>query len=333
MNFLRNPEIKKGVIIFIVISVLLCVCGLFISLKCSLYALLCCVIFFAFYVITTKNRYGRIAALTDEIEKVLHSGNTILIEDFDEGELSILANEVKRLFSKLKDQNENLKKEKTVLSDSLADISHQLRTPLTSINIILSLLSAPEVSDERRFELVSELMSLLSATDKLVTMLLKIAKIDASAISFQKNEVRVSDCVRNAAGVLEIAFELKNQTLEIDIDDEVFTGDIDWTGEAIGNILKNCMEHTPENGKITVRAEETPIYTAITISDNGGGIDGNDLPHLFERFYKGNNTSNNNFGIGLNLAYLIISGQNGTLRAYNKNGGANFEIKFYKTVV
>lgn len=333
MNFIRNPEIKKGIITYIIISAVLCVCGLFVGKSCGLYVLFCCAVLFVFYIISTKKRYSRIVSLTDEIEKVLHDGNIIMIEDFDEGELSILANEVKRMFSKLHEQNENLKKEKVVLSDSLADISHQLRTPLTSINIVLSLLSEPEVSDERRFELISELMSLLSATDKLVTMLLKIAKIDASAVSFQKNEVRVFDCVRNAASVLEIAFELKNQTLEIDINDEAFTGDIDWTGEAIGNILKNCMEHTPENGKITVRAEETPIYTAITISDNGGGIDESDLPHLFERFYKGSKSSANNFGIGLNLAYLIINGQNGTLRAFNKNGGANFEIKFYKTVV
>lgn len=333
MNFMRNPEIKKSVVAFVLLSACLSVCGLFISVWCSVYVLACCVLLFALYIITTKKRYSRIMNLTDEITKVLHNGNIILIEDFNEGELSILANEVKKMFAKLREQNENLKKEKTVLSDSLADISHQLRTPLTSINIVLSLLGAPEISDERRFELVSELMTLLSATDKLVTMLLKIAKIDAAAIEFQEKEVCVSDCVRNAASVLEIALELKNQKLELKIEDETFVGDLDWTSEAVSNILKNCMEHTPENGKITVEAEETPIYTKIKITDNGGGINETDLPHLFERFYKGSNSVSGNFGIGLNLAYLIVSGQNGTLKAYNQNGGACFEIKFYKTVV
>ena len=133
--------------------------------------------------------------------------------------------------------------------------------------------------------------------------------------------------------VLEIALELKNQKLELKIEDETFVGDLDWTSEAVSNILKNCMEHTPENGKITVEAEETPIYTKIKITDNGGGINEADLPHLFERFYKGSNSANGNFGIGLNLAYLIVSEQNGTLKAYNQNGGACFEIKFYKAVV
>lgn len=333
MNFMRNPEIKKGVMIFALLSACLSACGLFISVWSSVYVLACCLVLFAVYIVTTKKRYERIMSLTDEITKVLHNGNIILIEDFNEGELSILANEVKKMFAKLREQNENLKKEKTVLSDSLADISHQLRTPLTSINIVLSLLGAPEIGSERRFELVSELMTLLSATDKLVTMLLKIAKIDAAAVEFQQSEVRVSDCVRNAASVLEIALELKNQKLELKIEDETFVGDLDWTSEAVSNILKNCMEHTPENGKITVEAEETPIYTKIKITDNGGGINENDLPHLFERFYKGSNSVSGNFGIGLNLAYLIVSGQNGTLKAYNQNGGACFEIKFYKTVV
>lgn len=333
MSFMRNPEIKKGIVVFILLSILMSLCGCFISIWCSVYVLACCLILFVFYYASTKKRYEKISGLTDEITKVLHNGNLIIIDDFNEGELSILANEVKKLFAKLREQNENLKKEKILLSDSLADISHQLRTPLTSINIVLSLLSTPELSDERRFELVSELMSLLSATDKLVTMLLKIAKIDASAVEFQENEVRVSDCVKNAVSVLEIALELKNQKLEVEIGDEAFIGDADWTSEAISNILKNCMEHTPENGTIKLEAEETPIYTKICISDNGGGINEKDLPHLFERFYKGSNSVSGNFGIGLNLAYLILSGQNGTLRAYNHNDGACFEMKFYKSVV
>lgn len=333
MNFLRNPELKKSVIVFAVLSIVLSALGLFISFRCGVFVFFCCVILLAFYVITTKKRYDKISDLTEEIVNVLHNGNIMLIDDFNEGELSILANEVKRLFVRLREQNENLKKEKLVLSDSLADISHQLRTPLTSINIVLSLLGAPEISDEKRFELVSELMSMLLAIDKLVTMLLKIAKIDATAVEFQKRPVKVSDCVKNAVNVLEIALEIKNQTLELNVGDESFIGDFDWTSEAVGNILKNCMEHTPENGTITVVAEETPIFTKIKISDTGEGIGEEDLPHLFERFYKGSNSTSNSFGIGLNLAYLIVSSQNGTLKAYNENGGACFEIKFYKSVV
>lgn len=330
---LRNPEIKKAIIVFAIISALLIGGGFFIGGLCALYTALCCAVLFLLYIASTRQRYKNITRLTTEIDKVLHNNSSMLIDDFNEGELSILANEVKNLFAKLREQNEVLKKEKLELSNSLADISHQLRTPLTSINIVLSLLQAPEISDERRFELVSELMTLLCATDRLVTMLLKIAQIDASAVEFQSKTVRVSDCVRNAVSVIEIAMDIKNQKLNLKIGDETFKGDLDWTTEAVGNILKNCMEHTPENGTITVEAEETPIYTMIKITDTGDGIPKEDLTHLFERFYKGSNSSKNSFGIGMNLALLIVAKQNGTLKASNEKGGACFEIRFYKSVV
>ncbi len=333
MTFFRNAEIKRGIIIFAFISVLFTVFGFFESVKCGVLVLLCTACLFVFYLISTKKRYSKIIGFTEEINNVLHGENVLMLDSFTEGEISILAGEVKKLFAKLREQNEKLSKEKLVLSDSLADISHQIRTPLTSINIILTLLGAPDLSEERRFELIGELMTLLSATEKLVTMLLKIAKIDACAVEFAQKEVKVSDLLKNAVSVVEIALEIKNQKLEVVVSDESFNGDFDWTSEAVSNILKNCMEHTPENGTVKIETEETPIYTKIKISDTGGGINEKDLPHLFERFYKGSNSSSNNFGIGLNLAFLIVSGQNGTLKAYNENGGACFEMKFYKAVV
>ena len=130
-----------------------------------------------------------------------------------------------------------------------------------------------------------------------------------------------------------IPIELKEQTLDVSAQGQ-FSGDLAWTSEALGNIVKNCMEHTPNGGRIEIVAKETPLFAEITVSDSGSGIDKDDLPHVFERFYKGKNSSGNSFGIGLALARMIVTSQNGTLKAENKpEGGAKFTMRFYKGAV
>ncbi len=127
--------------------------------------------------------------------------------------------------------------------------------------------------------------------------------------------------------------ELRGQTLHIEAQGD-FTGDIGWSMEAIGNIVKNCMEHTPENGTITICAQDNPLYTEIIITDSGDGIAPEDLSHVFERFYKGKCRNEKNFGIGLALSRMIIVGQNGTIRADNPPaGGARFTIRMLHSVV
>ena len=127
--------------------------------------------------------------------------------------------------------------------------------------------------------------------------------------------------------------ELREQRLVITCGDETFSGDLVWTAEAIGNLLKNCMEHTPVSGSISVTAAETALYTAITVEDTGSGFDPADIPHLFERFYKGSNATEGSYGIGLALARTIITAQNGTIQAMNGAKGARFEVRFYKAVI
>ena len=179
-----------------------------------------------------------------------------------------------------------------------------------------------------------KLSQLIARTDYLINVLLKMSKIDAGTVTFEKKQVSVEKLIAKAAEPLEVALELKGQTLITDLRDESLIGDLSWTTEAIGNIIKNCHEHTPRGGTITVKAESTPIYTEITISDSGSGIDREDLTHIFERFYKGKNSSDNSFGIGLALAQTIITGQDGTIKASNgRDGGAEFTIRFYKQTV
>jgi len=145
--------------------------------------------------------------------------------------------------------------------------------------------------------------------------------------------VLIADVIRKSAEPLAIPMELHEQSLKVENHGAAFTGDMAWTAEALGNILKNCMEHTPRGGTITLTAEENALYTQLIIADTGSGLEREDIPHLFERFYKGRGASSGSAGIGLALARVIITGQNGTIKAENYEGGARFIIRFYKGTV
>lgn len=171
--------------------------------------------------------------------------------------------------------------------------------------------------------------------DWLVNALLKISKIDAGTAVFVKERVDASELVEKAIGPLGIPMELREQTVVKEIEDQAgFLGDAAWSTEALGNVLKNCMEHTGQGGTLWIRVGENHLYTEFVIEDNGPGIDSEDLPHLFERFYKGKGAADSNVGIGLALARMIVCAQNGTLKAENRaEGGARFTMRFYKGVV
>ncbi|MCQ2463448.1 MAG: HAMP domain-containing histidine kinase, partial [Clostridia bacterium] len=174
---------------------------------------------------------------------------------------------------------------------------------------------------------------LLNSTEQLIDLLLKIARLDAGADELEKKEISVEECVGRALKLFAAGLEIKEISIETLFDGECFTGDMRWTAEALANIIKNCIEHTPQGGKISICACETPIFTEITVCDSGSGFDENDIAHLFERFYKGKSSDSSGFGIGLSLASIVIKRQNGSIRAYNGDSGACFEIKFYKEVI
>lgn len=298
-------------------------------------AVFCCLIFDLAHFISTFKRYKHIAELSHEIDKILHDSSKFDLNHFAEGELSILHSEIYKMTVRLREQADALKKDKTYLADSIADISHQIRTPLTSINLIANFLTDEDLSDERRISLAKDLLRLLSRIDWLISTLLKISKLDAGTVKFAKNPVKVTGLIRKAAEPLAIPMDLRNQKLVVKAKgNEHFIGDLPWTAEAVENVLKNCMEHTPHGGTITIEVKETPIYTELVITDTGTGIAPEDLPHLFERFYKGKNSKNNNVGIGLALSRMIVAAQNGTIKVENcKNGGACFTMRFYKCTV
>lgn len=331
--FFYNKELQRGIWLLVAVTVIMTTVGFCISPVCGYLVLLACILICGVHLFTEFYRYRKLQKMSNDLDNLLISGTPLPIREYEEGELSILANQIQKITLRLTEAAETIKADKVYLADSLADISHQLRTPLTAMNLTATMLRSKELSHERRIELVRELQGLLTRTDWLVESLLKLSKLDAGTVTLAKDAVSVKSLIDRASEPLGIPMDLRNQRLTVQCADESFTGDPIWTAEALGNILKNCTEHTPDGGTITVTAEETALFTQITVEDTGPGFTDKDLPHLFERFYKGDNASENSYGIGLALARTIISAQNGTVQAMNGSTGAKFVIKFYKQVI
>ncbi|MBE6884766.1 MAG: HAMP domain-containing histidine kinase [Ruminococcaceae bacterium] len=333
IKFFRNPEVRENLIIYLLLSLAASLAAWLYDGKFGLFTLLLCMVFTSLHLLFTYMRYKKISELSADLDTILHSGGSLPLEKYAEGELSILQSEISKMTVRLREQQQQLLDDKVLLADSLADISHQIRTPLTSINLLVSMLSEPNLSDEQRIRLSNELFGLLSRIEWLITALLKISKLDAGTVTFKKEDIPLQELLNRSVSPLLIPMELRGQALTISAEGS-FTGDISWTCEALGNIIKNCMEHTPDAGNIRISAIENPLFTEIIITDDGTGISKADLPHIFERFYKGENSNDKSFGIGLALARTIISAQNGSIKAENlPEKGARFTIRFYQGTI
>lgn len=276
-------------------------------------------------------RYRKIAELSELIDLVLHYGERVDIGEEEEGELSILRSEITKMTVRIREQNDALKREKKHLADSLADIAHQLRTPLTSANLVLTLMENDPDKGERK-KLLRECEELFSQMDWLLTSLLKLSRLDAGIVEFNTEDVDVAGLVEEAVSPLLIPMELHDITLQKDVPADIrITGDAGWLSEAIKNILKNCMESAGDGGKIEIACEDTLLYTELTVKDSGAGFEPEQFHHIFDRFYRGKKENASGYGIGLALSKTIINRQNGTVTAKNHPaGGALFTIRFSK---
>ncbi len=333
IKLLKNKEVSRTLILQIVLAIAGSIACFTASNRAGITAVILSCLLILIHYVSTYERYRKIARLASDIDKILHGDNAIAMGDYSEGELAILHSEIYKMTIRLREQQQNLLNDKVYLADSIADISHQIRTPLTSINLLVQLLSEPNISDERRHQLTHELYGLLARIEWLITTLLKISKLDAGTVQFKQERVTMATLINKSCEPLLVPMELRNQQLEINAPGE-FVGDVSWTCEAIGNIVKNCMEHTPEGGKIQIETGDNALYTEIVIKDNGTGIAPEDMPHIFERFYKGKDSDDKSFGVGLALSRMIITSQKGTIKAQNrKPSGAMFSIRFYKGTV
>ncbi len=361
---LRNREFKG----LILVSILVLVAELFIGLllgevltigieldKALLIGgnvLLICG-YIVYVVIFTIGRYRRISKMSKWLFKLqgnnsdsissyieelknLTSHDEFKMKNYVEGELSILQSDIHKVTVRMIELNERLLKDKTYLADTLADISHQLKTPMTSMMVMADLLNDGELPAYKRQEFTKNIQNQLERMEWLLTTLLRMSKLDAGTLKLTPKDMDAKCLINRSVEHLLIPIELKNQVLSIGRDDgnedEPLTINVDenWTVEALANIVKNCMEHTREGGAIHITYGKNPLYNYICIRDNGVGISDEDLPHIFERFYKGKNAAKDSVGIGLAFAKQIINMENGNIEVTSKEGeGSRFLIKFY----
>lgn len=268
--------------------------------------------------------------IAKRIERINLGDYSLQIDENSEDELSLLDNQIYRTTVKFREQAENSNKDKENLQKSLSDISHQLKTPLTSIIVMVeNILDDDDMPLEIRREFLNDIKHNTNTISFLVQSLLKLSKLDAEAVKFRYEQVEVKSivdqCIKNTAVMAEIL----GVRLETDCNDIILDCDRKWLCEAVTNIIKNCIEHS-QNGNIKITADQNKLYTKISIKDNGSGITKEDLPHIFERFYKGKNSSDDSVGIGLSLAKTIIEKQGGYISVSSElNKGSEFVIKFF----
>ena len=286
------------------------------------------------YTIFYFKRQNGINEVLAYIDKINSKDYTLQIEKNGEDELSNLRNELYKIVIILKEEAEKSQNDKKALSVALEDISHQLKTPLTSISIMIdNLIENPNMDQITKSKFLHEIRRQLEWINWLVISLLKLSKLDSNTVEFNRKEFLVSDIIENLVQNLSVPLEIKNQEICVKGEENAkIYADYNWQLEAMSNILKNCIEHTAEGKKIHITFSENNFYTSIRIEDEGNGINKEELKHIFERFYKGKSSNENSIGIGLALAKTIIEKDNGYIICSSQiNKGTMFEIRYMKT--
>ena len=311
-----NNELKQNIILTNVLFIII----LFILISIT-------------YLIFIKNQYRKINKIDKYMNKILNNDYSLDIRDYVEGDISTLKNDIYKMTIKLKEQTELSIKDKKYLEETLADISHQIKTPLTSMYVINDILSDNDLDKKSQIEFLNKNRNQLERIEWLVTTLLKISRLDSGMVTLKRDNINIDNLIKKTIEPIKIMAELKNISIETNIETTNFYLDFNWTLEALTNILKNACEHTNNNGSIKIEVNENPLYLNIKIIDNGVGISESDKKHIFDRFYKGK-TNKDSIGIGLNMAKKIINLQNGEIECISKiNEGTTFDIKFYKKVI
>lgn len=334
MMYFRNKEVKIISVIILAITIFMSAISFTIDIRAGAMVLTLAVLLYLVFNLFTIRRYRDLNDLSEYLRRVSSGDYSLDIRDNKEGELSILKSEIYKVTLMLTEYNEQLQGEKVLLSEQMAEISHQLKTPLTSMMMMVDLLSDDNLPGEKRREFSNLINSQLERIDWLVASLLKMSKLEAGVVTMKKEKVSATGLIDRVLKPFLIAMEIKGISYSSLINCKEIICDDKWTSEAIINILKNCIEHTNEGGHIELQARDNPLYYEILISDNGVGIKKEDLPHIFTRFYRGQNASSDSVGIGLAMSYRIIKSQKGDILVKSQIGkGSTFSVRLYKSII
>ncbi len=334
MLLLRNKELRRMMFFSLLTILIFSVIGLIIDQRLALLLLIQGLLLIIFFLLFTLSRYLQVKKLSTYLRRIRQGEHSLDLRDNEEGELSILKNEIYKVTSMLSEYNEKLINEKTHLADHMADISHQLKTPLTSMMVMTDLLQDDHLPTDKRKEFISKISSQLKRIEWLVSSLLTISKLDAGVIEMKSTNVHADDLIKSSLEPLLISLEIREISYIVSGGQNLVYCDKYWTREAIINILKNCIEHTSSGGQLFIDISDNPLYSQIKITDTGIGISKEDLPYVFTRFYRGKNSSNDSVGIGLSMSRSIIQTLGGNITVKSQVGkGSTFYIKLYKSVV
>ena len=300
----------------------------------------CAVLFFVFtallitiYSWEIKKRRDKLQQLNTYLSLICAGKYDLDIADNEEGKISILKNNLYKVIVLLRSQNAMLEKDKVYLADALANISHQLKTPLTSMMVMTELLER-EQDEAKRKQFVETIDKQLEKMKWLITYLLKLSKLDAGTIVFHTDEIALEEVLEASIEPYLLTMDLRNIHVEKGKLEGTIRGDFNWTCKAVGNIVKNCMEHMEDGGHLYVETKDYSLYQSLILRDDGCGIEKDELPHIFKRFYNGKREKKDSVGIGLALSKAIVEKEEGKILVKSEVGkGTEFEIRFYKMIV
>ena len=301
----EDKHFRRALVLGLVISALLIGVGFWQSITMGIVCLVGCGALLAIFCLYTRNQTREIRRLSDYLTTLVNGTAPLLVPaNNQEGELSLLENNIYKTARKLQTQAELMQKDKTYLADALADVSHQLKTPITSMTVMTDLLLEEDLPAEKRLEFLKGISAQLAAV------------------------------VEQALAPFIIQAEMRQMTLAVDCRQGQFLGDRLWTVEAVQNIVKNCLEHMDNGGTLRLTGTQTALYCQLVIADDGCGIEKEDLPHIFERFYKGKNAGADSVGIGLALSKSVLNRENATVEVQSTVGvGTTFTIRFYRNII
>ncbi|MBQ3665365.1 MAG: HAMP domain-containing histidine kinase [Lachnospiraceae bacterium] len=284
------------------------------------------------FLLYNRSKDKEIQNITKCIQEINKKNYEINLDSMSEDELSILKNEIYKTTVMLKEAAENSTLDKKNLKKSLEDISHQLKTPLTSVLVILdNMIDEPEMEEETRQEFIMVIKREIVRMNFLIQALLKLSKFDANTIHLIRKEKKISEIIGESVKNVSALCDLKNVHLKISGEENAkVVCDFKWQVEAVTNIIKNCIEYSSENGEIEIIYRQNQVFSEINIKDFGEKIDEEDLPHVFERFYKGKNSSTDSVGIGLALSKSIVEQEGGEIHVFSSKDETVFRIRYYQ---